>query len=210
MLSSILHTSSGDWVRFVEDMDALDLLKPSADRDELAKDLHSEMGTEGLSNFKRLLQVLAKLGLKYKFTLPPYFVLVVRSLATLEGIALQLDEDFEIIPASVPVALSLVATQSDRGAPALLEEFLLNSETGKLRDDRVLQVLRLASSKELMGFRKSVGAFCRITMALRRRPAAVMHLWWIALKALCLKLLNRLYNQIQTFVPYNNAVAKSA
>ena len=75
----------------------MELLKPTVSKAALAADLGLEMGTSSFSNFKKLLKVMALLGVKYKFTLPPYYVLVVRSLATLEGIALQVDSDFKIV-----------------------------------------------------------------------------------------------------------------
>ena len=100
MLDSIVHMSSGDWNGFVRDLDRLELLKPTVRRNELEADLAKMMGKSSFKDFSKLLQVMAKLGVRYKFTLPPFYVLVVRSLATLEGIALQVDPDFKIVSAA--------------------------------------------------------------------------------------------------------------
>lgn len=46
-----------------------------------------------------------KLAVRYRFQLPPYYTLIVRSLATLEGVALSADPHFKIVRAAFPIVL---------------------------------------------------------------------------------------------------------
>ncbi len=94
---------------------------------------------------------------RYKFKLPPYYILVVRSLATLEGIALRVDPDFEIVQAAVPQALYIILNshasfsaspsppspqqqQQEEDRSSLMDAFLL-TPAGLLREDVVTTVL---------------------------------------------------------------------
>ena len=201
MLSSILHMSSGDWNGFVEDMDRMELLKPTVDKKVLGSDLGEMMGGSSFNNFKKLLKVMAILGLKYKFTLPPYYVLVVRSLATLEGIALQVDADFKIVSAAVPQALYIILNSKRSFPSEVLESFLLKP-SGLLREERIAKVLEVLKDKnqptnrvnrlgergeENFGLvpylRKWYDVFQTATVALREKPVALLHFWFISIRA---------------------------
>lgn len=56
-------------------------------------------------SFGSLSKLMLKLAVKYRFRLPPYYTLIVRSLATLEGVALKADPRFKIIKAAFPIVL---------------------------------------------------------------------------------------------------------
>lgn len=60
----------------------------SAARTGTASTLLQEAGAIGFAEFAG---VIAALALKYRFELPPYFTLIIRSLTTLEGFALVVD-----------------------------------------------------------------------------------------------------------------------
>jgi aarF domain-containing kinase len=224
MLSSILHMSSGDWEGFVGDMDTMELLKPTVSKRELATDLHERMGESSLNNFKKLLKVMAALGLKYKFTLPPYYVLVVRSLATLEGIALQVDSDFKIVSAAVPQALYIILNSTERNGSSfgsdLLEDFLLKP-SGLLQEERISKVLDVLKDKNqptnrgllLLGgkepkrgglrWKTYLGKWCDVfksaSSALRGRPLALLHFWYISIRTVSLLLVQKFIHKMMIF-----------
>ena len=56
--------------------------------------------------FEKLLASLASLVATFEFTVPPYFLNNARALATLEGIALKLDPDFNILRVIYPYSLN--------------------------------------------------------------------------------------------------------
>lgn len=57
------------------------------------------------SSFGELFVELASLGTNYRFTCPPYYILVMRSFVTLEGVASRADPDFNIYSAAIPYAV---------------------------------------------------------------------------------------------------------
>ena len=180
MLSSILHMSTGDWQGFVEDLDQLELLKPSVRKQDLVRDLEATMGTSSITNFKKLLKVMASLGVKYKFTLPPFYVLVVRSLATLEGIALQVDADFKIVSAAVPQAL-LVLLDLHTIPKDLVRGFFTKREVVA----RVVDVLE--KEKRRSRRRKILSVFGRASLALKTNPLALARFWRISIQTVALR-----------------------
>ena len=52
---------------------------------------------------------MIKVALKYRFYLPPFYTLILRSLATLEGIALAVNPNFKIVAAAFPYVLRMVS-----------------------------------------------------------------------------------------------------
>jgi len=56
--------------------------------------------------FERLLASFGKVVAKFPFTIPPYFLNNARALATLEGIALKLDPDFNVLRVIYPYAIN--------------------------------------------------------------------------------------------------------
>ena len=79
------------------------------------------------------LQVIIKLAIKHRFNLPAYYTLVVRSLGSLEGIALRVDPNFSIVNTAIPIILRRLLTDTRRGAIELLRELLLEDGTQRLR-----------------------------------------------------------------------------
>jgi aarF domain-containing kinase len=129
MMAALVHLGLGEWSRLVEDLNQMDLLKPETDMTALALDLEKEFAVVlnggidpgsapsqlpllSLQNsqlsFSTLTAVLFKVAYKYRFLLPPYFPLVVRSVSSLEGIALCIDPNFKLISAGMPIVLTQV------------------------------------------------------------------------------------------------------
>lgn len=168
MMGALIHMGLGEWRRLVDDLAALDLLKPETDREELAADLEHEfllvleenkavavtegglegqlplltLATAGLS-FKSLTRVLFRVAYKYKFLLPTYFPLVVRSIASLEGVALSVDPNFKIISAGMPIVLTQLLGDRREASQALLRELLLTPSGGLRTDATTEQILQV-------------------------------------------------------------------
>jgi len=171
MMAALIHLGLGEWSRLVDDLEQLDLLKSGTDRAMLAQDLQREFtavladavpsGEDTLSSgtlttqlplltlqtsslsFSTLAGVLFKVAFKYRFLLPSYFPLVVRSVASLEGVALSVDPNFKLVAAGMPVVLNQLLSDRRPAAQALLQELLL-SPGGALRtDDTTRQILQV-------------------------------------------------------------------
>lgn len=154
--------------RLVEDLDGLDLLKEGTDKEGLAQELEKEFsavlsaGSSGqdeasvLSNqlpllslqtsslsFSTLAGVLFRVAYKFRFLLPSYFPLVVRAVASLEGVALTVDPNFKLIAAGMPVVLNQLLSDRRPAAQELLHELLL-APGGSLRtDEATRQILQV-------------------------------------------------------------------
>jgi predicted unusual protein kinase regulating ubiquinone biosynthesis (AarF/ABC1/UbiB family) len=87
------------------------------------------------------MQAIIKLAIRFRFRLPPYYTLIVRSLCSLEGIALRIDPDFSIVNAAIPIILRRMLTDTRPAAVALLRELLLD-EGAQLRVGMLEGLLR--------------------------------------------------------------------
>uniref|UniRef100_A0A7S4Q2V1 ABC1 atypical kinase-like domain-containing protein n=1 Tax=Alexandrium monilatum TaxID=311494 RepID=A0A7S4Q2V1_9DINO len=67
---------------------------------------------------KQCYQEICTLALEFEFSLPDYYLALVRALLTLEGLALTADCDFDIFKVAFPVALRLLTASAARDAQA--------------------------------------------------------------------------------------------
>jgi len=83
--------------------------------------------------FGQLYEELAELAFKYYFTIPSYYILVMRAFVTLEGIALSADDDgsFNMYAATAPYARRKLLTPVTPGGRALLRAALLSRDGRK-------------------------------------------------------------------------------
>jgi aarF domain-containing kinase len=191
MMAALIHLGLGEWGRLADDLDQLDLLKPDTDKNQLALELEKEfqavlglagneyaiqgigtiqsqlpllsLQTSSLS-FSTLAGVLFRVAFKFRFTLPTYFPLVVRSISSLEGVALLVDPGFKLIAAGMPVVLNQLLSDRRPAAQELLKELLL-APSGALRTDettrQILQVwlsaAQQAARAEVLASKPSAG-----------------------------------------------------
>jgi len=80
--------------------------------------------------FGLLYEELSELAFKYYFTIPSYYILVMRAFVTLEGIALSADDDesFNMYEATAPYARRKLLTPQTKGGRALLKAALLSRD----------------------------------------------------------------------------------
>jgi hypothetical protein len=98
--------------------------------------------TSSLS-FSTLASVLFRVAYKFRFLLPSYFPLVVRSVSSLEGVALSIDPGFKLVSAGMPVVLNQLLSDRRPAAQALLRELLLVPGGALRSDDTTQQILRV-------------------------------------------------------------------
>lgn len=98
LLVSILHIVIGDFEGLTQDYVKLGFLPKEADFSAIAVELADVFGgvmgaTVAEYGIKRVIEKLSPLIFKYPFELPTYYLLIFRSLATLEGLALRIEPD---------------------------------------------------------------------------------------------------------------------
>lgn len=82
-------------------------------------------------DFKAVTDDLSGVMYKFPFQVPPYYALIIRSLITLEGIALTVDRDFKILGAAYPYFARRLLEDSDPDLRKSLKEMLFEEEIFK-------------------------------------------------------------------------------
>ena len=99
------------------------------------EDVHGFKPTD-MTNFGDLWLKLGSLALEYAFIIPSYYVLVMRSFATFEGIAETVDGEFDIYSAAMPYAARRALAPTTASGAVALRAALVDA-SGALRIDRL-------------------------------------------------------------------------
>jgi predicted unusual protein kinase regulating ubiquinone biosynthesis (AarF/ABC1/UbiB family) len=86
-----------------------------------------EMGVSRM-DFKAVTDDLSGVMYRFPFRVPPYYALIIRSLVTLEGIALSVDPDFKILGAAYPYFARRLMEDPDPQLRRSLREMLFDGE----------------------------------------------------------------------------------
>ncbi|XP_042009199.1 uncharacterized aarF domain-containing protein kinase At1g71810, chloroplastic-like [Salvia splendens] len=143
-IEACLHLVNRDYDTLAVDFVTLGLLPPTADKEEVTKALTGvfrgavDKGVRNIS-FGDLLGDLGFAMYKYKFRIPSYFSLVIRSLAVLEGIAISSDPDYKVLGNTYPWIARKVLTGSSAKLNSSLQALLYKD--GVFRIDRLESLL---------------------------------------------------------------------
>ncbi|CAN1798517.1 Uncharacterized protein sll0005 [Linum perenne] len=91
MLASIVHIVNGDWGSLIHSLMDMDVVRPGTNIRRVTMELEDALGEtefrDGIPDikFSRVLGTIWSVALKYHFRMPPYYTLVLRSLASLEA-----------------------------------------------------------------------------------------------------------------------------
>ena len=102
----------------------------STDRGRRRKLIQDTDGTDRRRAFGQLYEELSELAFKYYFTIPSYYILVMRAFVTLEGIALSADEQgsFNMYSVTAPYARRKLFTPKTKVGRTLLRTALFTPE----------------------------------------------------------------------------------
>lgn len=162
MASAILHLLSGDWDKLMTDFKQMEVVEPPFARwDTSKKDWVDISPYEFERAFVNCLQAASKtkdgtavqrqsfgelfvdlgvMATQFRFTCPPYYILVMRSFVTLEGVAAKADPNFNIYQSALPYALRRALTPTTPYAQHALREAMLTS-SGELRTDTLTSLI---------------------------------------------------------------------
>jgi len=104
-----------------------------------------EMGVSRL-DFKAVTDDLSGVMYRFPFRVPPYYALIIRSLVTLEGIALSVDPDFKILGAAYPYFARRLMEDPDPELRESLREMLFDGDL--FRWQRLDNLISSASLQE--------------------------------------------------------------
>jgi len=82
--------------------------------------------------FKNVIRKLGDVVYKFPFSLPPFYIAIIRCLGVLEGLAVQADGNFRIINEAYPYIAARLLTDPSEDLQRALQQ-LLFTETNRLR-----------------------------------------------------------------------------
>ncbi|KAG6416155.1 hypothetical protein SASPL_123579 [Salvia splendens] len=132
MLGAVVHIVNGDWASLVYDLTEMDVIRPGTNIRRFTMDLEDAMGelefTNGIPDvkFSRVLGKIWSVALKYHCRMPPYYVLVLRSLASLEGLAVAADPTFKTFEAAYPYVFQKLLVDNSAATRRILYSVVFN------------------------------------------------------------------------------------
>ncbi|OIW01412.1 hypothetical protein TanjilG_25708 [Lupinus angustifolius] len=143
-IEACLHLVNRDFDALAKDFVTLGLLPATADKEAVTKALtgvFQNAVSKGIRNisFGDLLGNLGTTMYKFKFRIPSYFSLVVRSLAVLEGIAISFNPEYKVLGSTYPWIARKVLTDRSPQLKSSLETLLYKD--GVFRIDRLESLL---------------------------------------------------------------------
>ncbi|XP_057523471.1 uncharacterized protein LOC130803282 isoform X1 [Amaranthus tricolor] len=134
MLAAIIHIVNGDWASLVQALSEMDVITSGTNTRLLTMELENALGEvefkDGIPDvkFSKVLSKILSVTLKYQFRMPPYFTLLLRSLASLEGLAIAADKNFKTFEAAYPYVVRKLLTDNSDASRRILHSVILNKK----------------------------------------------------------------------------------
>ncbi|PRQ24524.1 putative cadmium-transporting ATPase [Rosa chinensis] len=157
-IEASLHLVNSNFGALAKDFVTLGLIPPTADKEAVTKALtgvFQNAVAKGVSNisFGDLLGDLGTTMYKFKFRIPSYFSLVIRSLAVLEGVAIGSNPDYKVLGSTYPWIARKILTDNSPQLKSSLQALLY--EEGVFRIDRLeslfAESLRAKTERDMLG-----------------------------------------------------------
>ena len=151
LIEAIVHVVNRDFDALARDYVKLDFLSPDTDLRPIvpafAKVFANAQGaTVAELNIKSITDELSTLMYEYPFRVPPYYALIIRSLVTLEGIAIYIDPNFKVLSEAYPYVSKRLLTDPAPELRASLQDLLFKD--GRFRWNRLENLLRNARNSQ--------------------------------------------------------------
>jgi predicted unusual protein kinase regulating ubiquinone biosynthesis (AarF/ABC1/UbiB family) len=149
LIEAIVHLVNRDFTALSQDYVRLGFLSPevnfSAITQALAKVFNPPPGQSLTDmNFKDLTDQLSQIMFDYPFQVPAYYALIIRSLVTLEGIALSVDPNFKVLSVAYPYVANRILVDQSPELQSALKELLFRD--GEFRWKRLENLLTNAQT----------------------------------------------------------------
>lgn len=149
LIEAVVHMVNRDFEGLAHDYVKLEFLTPDTDLTPiipaLANVFSDVLGASVAAlNFKSITDQLSELMYEYPFRVPAYYALIIRSLVTLEGIAINVDPNFKVLSKAYPYVSKRLLTDPAPELRTSLRDLLFKD--GSFRWNRLENLLRNASS----------------------------------------------------------------
>ncbi len=144
LIEAVVHMVNRDFEGLANDYVKLEFLSPETDLEPIIPAL-ANVFTNALSasvsemNFKSITDQLSDLMYEYPFRVPAYYALIIRSLVTLEGIAINVDPNFKVLSKAYPYVAKRLLTDSAPELRTSLRDLLFKE--GSFRWNRLENLL---------------------------------------------------------------------
>ncbi|MDB9525454.1 AarF/ABC1/UbiB kinase family protein [Oscillatoria sp. CS-180] len=151
LIEAVVHMVNRDFEGLASDYVKLEFLTPDTDLTPIIPAL-TEVFSNALGasvaelNFKSITDEFSALMYEYPFRVPAYYALIIRSLVTLEGIAINVDPDFKVLSKAYPYVAKRLLTDPSPQLRSSLQDLLFKD--GDFRWNRLENLLRNASDSD--------------------------------------------------------------
>lgn len=151
LIEAVVHMVNRDFEGLAGDYIKLEFLTPDTDLTPiipaLAEVFNNALGASVAElNFKSITDEFSALMYEYPFRVPAYYALIIRSLVTLEGIAINVDPEFKVLSKAYPYVAKRLLTDPSPQLRSSLRDLLFKE--GEFRWNRLENLLRNASSSD--------------------------------------------------------------
>lgn len=151
LIEAVVHLVNRDFEGLAKDYVNLEFLKPETDLTPiipaLANVFSDALGASVAElNFKSITDQLSELMYEYPFRVPAYYALIIRSLVTLEGIAINVDPNFKVLSKAYPYVSKRLLTDPSPELRTSLRELLFKD--GSFRWNRLENLLKNARDND--------------------------------------------------------------
>ena len=133
LIQAVVHLVNRNFGKLSKDFVSLGFLAEDVNLEPIVpafETVFSQALEAGVSrmDFKAVTDDLSGVMYKFPFRVPPYYALIIRSLVTLEGIALSVDPDFKILGAAYPYFARRLMEDPDPQLRLSLREMLFDGD----------------------------------------------------------------------------------
>ncbi len=151
LIEAVVHLVNRDFEGLAHDYVELEFLTPDTDLTPIIPALAGVFGNAlGASvaelNFKSITDQLSEVMYEYPFRVPAYYALIIRSLVTLEGIAINVDPNFKVLSKAYPYVAKRLLTDTSPRLRTALKDLLVKD--GSFRWNRLENLLRNAANSQ--------------------------------------------------------------
>ncbi|NEQ50460.1 MAG: AarF/ABC1/UbiB kinase family protein [Leptolyngbya sp. SIO3F4] len=151
LIEAIVHMVNRDFDGLANDYVKLEFLTPETDLKPiipaLATVFNNALGASVAElNLKSITDEFSALMYEYPFRVPAYYALIIRSLVTLDGIAISVNPDFKVLSKAYPYVAKRLLTDPSPELRQSLQELLFKD--GDFRWNRLENLLRNARDSE--------------------------------------------------------------
>ena len=151
LIEAVVHLVNRDFEGLGQDYIKLEFLSEDTDLTPIIP-AFANVFNDALSasvaemNFKSITDQLSGLMYEYPFRVPAYYALIIRSLVTLEGIAINIDPNFKVLSKAYPYVARRLLTDQSPELRASLQDLLFKD--GDFRWNRLENLLRNAQDSQ--------------------------------------------------------------